>query len=203
MKKKIVIVILIIFMGCLLNANFAFDIGYYCPQDADNGIIWGYDWFKVIDERVHFGVMGNIFYRNYTATRTLTIDDDKIKANSDLISMFLPLMLGVQINFMDTDIRPFAGGGIGWSIGKDTIFNAKYDSQALNIHDTRFFSGFTWQINSGAKYSLGKNSELYGKVFYAFSPLKHSADKSNTSVMRYKNLDMSGVGISIGLRMIY
>jgi hypothetical protein len=205
MKKIIIFVAFIAFISSVLNASLAFDIGFYTPSNSKTSVIWGLETFRVIDERVFLNFMGSFFYKEYHEYRVIAPGDPLIqsleinKTDYRFSTYYIPLMAGVKIHVAEfEDLRPFVGGGLGYGIAWQKVFRDLEETTGQKYSDTRFYGGFTWQLNLGAAYRLGSASEVYAKFFY------NGADyKRNTGRHEWDRLDMSGIGASLGLRMLW
>jgi hypothetical protein len=169
-------------MSFSLYANMAFDIGLHIPSTkyADTGVKWIFENFKVIDERVFLELPRADLY-------TKDMDENKVT--------FIPTFFGVRVDIpANGAITPFAGGAIGWGFAFRTRYS---DDVNYNKDKTFSYGGFVYELNAGAKYPLGSFSELYGKGYYMLATLKDGGGKNA------RILDMSGPGISIGMKFIY
>jgi opacity protein-like surface antigen len=211
MKKIFIFIIILICSKAFLWANFAFEIGALVPNDTDAGIYWGYDWFKNIDEKINFGLMGNFFYRNTHSKRSVTYsvlngteyDTFKEKVDVNTITRYIPMMLGITLRLGDDTLSPFIGGGLGYGLGIESIFGNKSDVKQA----TNWFGGWNFQFSGGAMYELGSSSDIYGKVFYQVSNLRRIGDLDDKGPQNkkpdYRELDLTGYGIMFGIRMTY
>jgi len=207
--KKIALLLAIVMCVCFLHAGFGFSVGYYFPQDPKSGFIWSLESVRVIDERVDLVFSGDLFTRDYQSGKVIANTPvpgtvDHFTLNSNVSTTYMPFMVGAKIKLVDLDLgnmmlQPFAGGNIGWGMAWESVKfidanNSRYD-------DSSFFNGFVAQINVGASLPLGTNSNLYTKLFYNFSDFTKDSDEDNGIV--FDELNMSGIGISLGIRMQY
>jgi len=200
--KKIAILLAIVTCACFLYAGIGFDVSYYIPSDPNSGVMWNLDFIKVVDEKVDLNFSTSLFLRDSSYGNRTSSGSGHSSGNSAIASEvvstgYMPFMIGFRAKIADYNgIIPFAGGGIGWGFSWDSVDTISSGS------DTRFFSGLAWQLNAGATYPFGSSSELYGKVFWNGSDWTGSKDK-DASVFTWHTLDMSGLGIGLGIRLKY
>ena len=196
----------------LLNMGFAgspvdnhvIRIGYYIPDAAKNGVILGYQMGKTIDDRVSFGLSTDLYTRKYVdlvEIDTTGIDLADITTNQvniDFSTYMLPIQANVIVNIpMDiAGMTPYLGGGLGFAILLNREVN--YINDDTDMH---FFSAFVWNIAGGLNYELGSNSAARFELFYNRAVMKGSRDKTEAGFPTYDELNMSGLGIRIGLVM--
>lgn len=187
---------------CALNANIYFDIGAYKPKASHGGVIWGLELFQPVDERFTLTGGGNLFIKQ---------KNDKVSVPNDIGGTttrwsrennyyFVPMLAGVKINLMEKVMPvPFVGAGIGWGLCWNYYYES-FEDGTPPINETRYYHGFTWQINGGALIELTSAVELYGKLYYTRAPLKRRYDDITGGKMT-DDLNMSGMGISFGIRV--
>lgn len=196
----------------LLNLGFAgspadnhvIRVGYYMPDAAKNGVILGYQMGKTVDDRVSFGLSTDLYSRKYVdlvAIDTTGIDLTDITTNQvniDFSTYMLPVQVNVIVNLpMDVSgMNPYLGGGLGFAMLLNREVNYINDDT-----DMRFFSAFVWNISGGLNYELGSNSAARFELFYNRAVMKGSRGKTEAGFPTYDELNMSGLGIRIGLVM--
>ncbi len=196
----------------LLNLGFAGNpadnhvirVGYYMPDAAKNGVILGYQLGKTVDDRVSFGLSADLYTRKYVdlvEIDTTGIDLADITTNQvniDFSTYMLPIQANVIVNMpMDVSgMNPYLGGGLGFAMLLNREVNYINDDT-----DMRFFSAFVWNIAGGLNYELGSNSAARFEVFYNRAVMKGSRGKTEAGFPTYDELNMSGLGIRIGLVM--
>ena len=196
----------------LLNLGFAgspadnhvIRVGYYMPDAAKNGIILGYQLGKTIDDRVSFGLSTDLYFKSYTKETEVASDSTfsgqvvTIQREVDFSSWMLPIQANVIVNIpMDVSgMNPYLGGGLGFALLLNREVNYINDDT-----DMRFFSAFVWNIAGGLNYELGSNSAARFELFYNRAVMKGSRGKTEAGFPTYDELNMSGLGIRIGLVM--
>jgi len=164
--------------------------------------MWNLDFIKVVDERVDLNFSTSLFLRDSAYGdrhgSNSGYGSDHPTVASDVVSTgYMPFMLGFRANITEiNDIKPFAGGSIGWGFSWDSVQSTRSSSS------THFFQGLAWQLNAGAAYTIGSSSDLYAKLFYNGS--KWSSNKKEGNAGFYWNeLNMSGIGMGLGIRLKY
>lgn len=184
--------------------NHVIKVGFYMPSGAKSGMILGYQMGKTVDERVSFGFGADLYFRNYI--KEVEIDTSGIdlgtvytkRVDIDFSSYMLPIQANIIIN-MPVDVSgmsPYLGGGLGYAMLLNREVNYINDDT-----DLRFFSSFVWNISGGLEYELGRNSAARFELFYNRALMKGSRDKTEAGFPVYDELNMSGLGIRLGLVM--
>lgn len=93
-------------------------------------------------------------------------------------------------------MSPYIGGGLGAALLMNREINYLTDES-----DTRFFAAWTWNVTGGIEYELGGNSSLRAELFYNRALMKGSRDESKEGYPVYDQLNMSGIGLRLGLVM--
>jgi opacity protein-like surface antigen len=213
--KKYSILISLLLGAIMLNAGVGFDIGGYKPADSKLGTIWGVDLLKNIDERVDLNLSVNYFRKNYEGgtreyLKTPT-SGSLILKDSDITTSYLPLMAGFRVAVGEHEFQPFVGGGLGFGLAWESVYNRVPASGTegtesyeppFTVDETKFYSGFTWQINTGVRYEIASSSQVYAKLFYNRAVMTRDR-KSTDEGLLIKELNLSGVGLSIGIRVSY
>jgi len=227
MKQTIILLVFVACIGSVYAAAFGVDVGFYAPNGPKPGIIWGVETFKVIDERVDITFSGNLYMRTEEGKqRKVEINDghgnhESHSTDSVVDTRYIPLMLGVRFNINEFNgWKPFAGISIGMAIAWENILasavkekNPAYDPvdnpdvpeyiTLKGAEDKSFaYVGLPVQLNTGVSYALGSNSELYSKVYYNFSNFTRDRKDGDNGIIS-KELNMSGIGLSVGFRVNY
>ncbi|NQU27034.1 MAG: hypothetical protein HQ528_01955 [Candidatus Marinimicrobia bacterium] len=202
------IVFLIALITGIANAqiadNHVIRVGYYIPQAAKSGMILGYQTGKAVDDRVSYGFSVDLYTRKYvekveidtTGLDLATVNTNRV--NIDFSTYMLPIQANVIVN-MPVDVSgmsPYVSGGLGFAFLLNRELNYINDEK-----DTRFFSAFVWNLAGGVSYELGTNSAARFELFYNRALLKGARDKTEAGFPIYDELNMSGLGLRLGLVM--
>jgi hypothetical protein len=70
----------------------------------------------------------------------------------------------------------------------------------LNIDETRFYSGFAWQVGAGVSVPMSRNSDVFAEALYlGGTPSKDEGKELGLPVRT--EVDMSGLMIRLGIRL--
>ncbi len=212
MKKVITLLVIVLFSGILLASSQQnqFRFGYYSPNDSKSGMIFGYSNGYQIDESVDIFFSGDLFYRNFVDDKTININTTvagnpivRVQRSSDISTYYIPLMANVRVKFKYQGTKPYVGGGIGWAMAFEDIYIAKNDSTNTPlIDDVNYYNGFAGNVNAGWIFPLGSRSDFTIETFYNWSTCKRNKEVSGTGIT-WDELDMSGVGVRIGITVRY
>ena len=203
--KKLLIFAALITATCLLNGNVAFDVGFYAPKDSKVNVLWGLEFFNTIDERVSMGMTVNYFYRSFrkgsysVEPPSNQYENGVVGTDAKVTTVFFPMYAGFKVHlpFESLPVVPFAGADFGWGFTWKS-YDAYIEQDGRDRKGTDFYHGFTWRINAGATYPLGTMSDVYVKVFYNDASFEQSE-----SVRKWKEFDMSGMSVGLGIRFKY
>ncbi len=185
--------------------------GFLVPNDANTGFIGGLCYGTKFDESVSLFFSTDYFYRNYSKIKKIGFHTSsggnnvsEMRKSADITNYYLPLMGNLQVNFPLQDrIGLYGGVGIGYGLLWENVFVAANEEEGTEkIDDVKFYSGFNWNISAGAKTGLGRNSSLYGEVFYNGGIMKRNL-KADDFGVTWDQIDMSGIGMRIGIELRY
>jgi hypothetical protein len=192
-------------VGAFAQGSFTdFKIGLLMPSDAESGFIGGIGFGKMVDEKIGAGL--EINYYGKTFNKETKVADDpgtggtpgsttiltEIENSTTLIPIMFNLVLVTQAgpNF---DLR-FTGG-----VGYELLWVNENNYQ-LNIDETRFYSGFAWQVGAGASIPMSRNSDIFAEAVYlGGTPSKDEGKELGLPVR--SEVDMSGLMVRIGIRL--
>ena len=206
MKSIITITMIIIFStGIFAQGSFTdFKIGLLMPADAETGFIGGIGMGKMVDENIGAGFELSYYGKTYTkevkvaedpatsGTTGSTTYETQIENSTTLIPIMFNIVLVTQAgpNF---DLR-FTGG-----VGYELLWVNENNYQQ-NIDETRFYSGFAWQVGAGASIPMSRNSDVFAEAMYhGGTPSKDEGDKYGLPVRT--EVDMSGLMVRLGIRL--
>jgi hypothetical protein len=199
--KKITILLSLLIATVILSAGVGFDIGLYVPADSKLGTIWGLDFLKNIDERVDLNLSMNYFRKNFDGNREYLESSGSSSAlilkDSDITTSYLPLMAGFRVAVGEHEFQPFVGGSLGLGLAWESVYNREHA-----VDETKFYSGFTWQINTGVRYEIASSSQVYAKLFYNRAVMTRDRKPTDEGLL-IKELNLSGIGLSLGIRVSY
>ena len=211
--KKIIVLISILFT--ILNAQI-FDrgptiqhkisFGLYSPPEIESGLSIGYGYYRYIDDMVSAGVGMDAFWTNYIKVSSVGIADTTglgqaittKQVEIDMTSYLLPLMgtVRVMLPFELGAFSPYTNVSLGWNI----LFNNE-TNYVTGEQTFRFFNGFGWGLGAGASLGLGEKSSIGIEAYYRSAKMKANVDETELGLPIYDELDMTGLGLQIGLFM--
>lgn len=206
MKNILTILMILIFSaGVFAQGSFTdFKIGLLMPSDAETGFIGGIGFGKMVDEKVGAGLELNYYGKTFTKETKVAEDPatigttgsstyvTEIENSTTLIPIMFNVVLVTQAgpNF---DLR-FTGG-----VGYELLWVNENNYQD-GYEDTRFYSGFAWQVGAGASIPMSRNSDIFAEAMYhGGSPSKDEGKELGLPVRT--EVDMSGFMVRLGIRL--
>jgi len=179
-------------------------IGTFNPRDAKAGLLMGISTGRQVDERVDFGIGADLFIRRFTQ-KTAVAEVDSLGQISPSIeqieisySMYgLPIMVHIDARILpNAPVIPY----VGLAGGYELLFSR--EANYLNgTKDNRLYGGFGWQAMIGAEYPLGSSSAILGEILYNGCTLSRSQGSSEAGFPLHEELNFSGLGFRIGMRL--
>ena len=209
------IIVLISTVFTLLNAQI-FDrgptiqhkisLGLYSPPEIESGLTIGYGYYRYIDDMVSAGVGMDAFWTNYMKASSVGIADtsglgqtiNTLQVEIDMTSYLLPLMGTVRV-ILPIELgafSPYTNVSLGWNI----LFNNE-TNYVTGEQTFRFFNGFGWGLGTGVSLGLGEKSSIGIETYYRSAKMKANVDETELGLPIYDELDMTGLGLQIGLFM--
>ena len=180
-----------------------FKVGILIPSDAKTGFLGGIGFGRMVDENIGAGL--EIGYYGKTYTKETTVDNiqqgqvstDVIQTEIENSTTLIPVMFHLVFvtkaapNF---DLR-FTGG-----LGYEFMWNSETNYEE-GIDETRFYSGFAWQIGIGASFPISRNADLFAETLYhSGSPSRDEGETAFGLPIR-SEVDMSGMIFRAGIRL--
>jgi len=209
------IIVLISILYTLLSAQIfvrgqtiqhKISFGLYSPPEIESGLSIGYGYYRYIDDMVSAGVGMDAFWTNYIKVSSVGIADTTglgqaittKQVEIDMTSYLLPLMgtVRVMLPFELGAFSPYTNVSLGWNI----LFNNE-TNYVTGEQTFRFFNGFGWGLGAGASLGLGEKSSIGIEAYYRSAKMKANVDETELGLPIYDELDMTGLGLQIGLFM--
>ena len=207
-------IVLISTLFTLLNAQI-FDrgptiqhkisLGLYSPPEIESGLNIGYGYYRYIDEMVSAGIGMDAFWTNYMKASSVETEETGLgqeiitqQVEIDMTSYLLPVMGTVRVilPFELGAFSPYTNVSLGWNI----LFNNE-TNYVTGEQTFRFFNGFGWGLGAGASLDLGEKSSIGIETYYRSAKMKANVDETDLGLPIYDELDMTGLGLQIGLFM--
>jgi len=200
-----VLIIVLISAGAFAQGGFTdLKVGLLMPSDAETGFIGSLGMGKMVDEKIGAGF--EISYYGKTFTKETKVADDpgtsgttgsstyatQIENSTTMIPIMFNIILLAQTgpNF---DLR-FTGG-----VGYELLWVNENNYQQ-NVEETRFYSGFAYELGAGASIPMSRNSDIFAEALYhGGSPSKDKGTEVGLPVR--EEVDMFGFMFRLGIRL--
>jgi hypothetical protein len=207
MRKYTLIAIALLF--CQASAAYAqsvlkIKIGTFNPKDAKAGLLVGISTGRQVDERVDFGIGADLFIRKFTEETQVDTNTSTVQTSPELYqtsisySMYgLPIMVHIDARILpNAPVILYAGIAGGYELLFSREANYLEDKK-----DNRLYGGFGWQAMIGAEYPFGSSSAILGEIMYNGCTLSRSQGSNAAGFPLHEELDFSGLGFRIGMRL--
>ncbi len=214
MFKKTLLLIFIIAIFINLSAvskTMNLRAGFLVPNDAKTGFIGGLCYGTKFDESISLYFSSDYFYKNYSKIKKIGFHTSsggnnvsEMQKSADITNYYLPMMGNLQVNFpLRNEVKLYGSVGLGYGLLWEKVFvAANQEEDTGKIDDVKFYSGFNWNISAGVKTELGRNSSIYGETFYNGGVMKRNL-KADDYGVTWDQIDMSGIGMRIGVELRY
>ncbi len=174
--------------------------GYFDPKGAEAGFIFGGSYSWVVDESIDIGIGVDYFRKNHSEDSTYydsEVDENVRIKYADMTTNIIPIYGLLNIKFpagMYMDY--FLSGGLGYEM----LFRKEQTYGENATKNSRFYSGLKWLLSAGIMYRIGSNSSFIAEAFYDGTTVSRDKKDETTGLARYE-VDLSGFGIRVGVRM--
>ena len=205
MKKIWMIAILFIFCTVLVaqNKSTELHVGLLIPKGAKTGFIGGLNLGKSIDENISWGIEIDCYTKSYTKETTIA---DSIQGNAVVSTRLTEiensiLMLPVYFKLIfNTQVNPKYLLRLSGGVGYEVLWN-KMNNYILKDRETRFYSGFTWQLGLGISTQLSRATDAFLDIIYHNGTPSRSEDNPEVGLPVKQEISMSGVIFRVGIRI--
>ena len=207
MKKVIVVLALLSILVPVFGARrgASFHGGFFKPESADGGFIWGVRQLKFIDSKLTFGTGFDMLYLNYDDEKELgakdptgNVDVIKVEKSVDLKTYYFPVNASLILELPINPKLNFCGSfEAGWGLLWESVYRAEEDN-FNEVDDIKFYHGFNYRVTAGVKYPLGEKSHIFGRALFSGAKLKRDVEKTDTGII-WDEVDMGGFGIIGGV----
>lgn len=186
-----------------------FKFGYFNPEDATDGYLFGLHLGRMIDESLSWGVEINYFRKTYEKTTEVVdpsqdpdlaqIDPIFVQRELEFVTQYIPVLAKFSYEHPISPRGPFylrASAGIGWQFLWNREENFKDHKR-----DMRFFNGFGWQLATGLGIEISSKSVLFVDAFYNDAKLKRG-EEIKAGLPTWEQLDISGIGLKAGVSIV-
>ncbi|MDZ7272001.1 MAG: porin family protein [candidate division KSB1 bacterium] len=179
-------------------------VGYLNPKDAKSGFAIGASLGAEVDEAVSIGVAADLFRRHYVKTSEVAtteyesgLSETTVQKEVDYNTTILPLLAELLVKMRASRQHAYLLRG---SLGYELLWN-KEQNFAQGVSETRFYSGFTWQVGGGIMFRLGRRSDMTGEIFYSSAEVSRNRTKTPAGLPVWEQVDLSGIGARVTVTM--
>jgi hypothetical protein len=157
----------------------------------------------MVDESIGWGLEIDYYRKTYTketnvdSTSTSMVEEHVVQTEIENATTMLPvyfkLILQTQIAHK-MDLR--VSGGVGYEF----MWNSEAN-YLLHKEESRFYSGFTWQIGGGISFQMSRASDLFLELSYHSGSPSRGESKNTLGLPVRTEVDMSGLMIRAGLKL--
>ncbi|MBD3223149.1 MAG: outer membrane beta-barrel protein [Caldithrix sp.] len=200
----VLIVMLIQNFGFTQTKFTEFKAGVLNPENAKTGFMGGVNFGRSVDENVGVSFAADVYRRSYTdetviyqAETSNGVVEEQFQTESEQSTTMIPLFF--QLHYQGPVSNIFnirVSGGLGYEFLWNSITN--YNTGEDN---TKFFHGFGWHVDLGAMYPLSRASDIFAEVTYHGGKPGKGEGKNEAGLPIRKEINMSGFGVRIGMRI--
>jgi hypothetical protein len=213
MKKSLVGAVAFFAFVLIMAASSAFAdkesaytlrVSYYEPESAEAGFTFGGSAGAVFDDIVTLGFGTDIYFRNFTKD-TKVADEEYLNGDESAIyvreiqytTLIVPLMAELTVRIpIAWKLSAFGHGGLGFE-----FMWAKEENFDTGSTDNRWYGGFAWMGGAGLSLKLGTDTSLYAEGFYKHSKVKRNRDDLTVDMPVFEEVDLSGLGVRLGVAL--
>jgi len=210
MKRCMILIGFVLFFISTAYTNAPFTelkLGYWDPADAKEGVIWGINLGRMIDESLSWSFEFNYYQKTYSKVTTIldtsfqsgltpSVVQEELNYKTYIIPLFLKLNWERQLG----NPSPFflrASAGLGWGMVWNRETNFFTDETS-----TRFYHGFGWQGNLGLGFQISSSANLFIDGMYNSSKPKRGKGTTEAGLPTWEELDLSGFGVRVGVSIV-
>ncbi len=210
MKTKALLLTLLLTMLALpalaTEPVYGVKLGLHNPKATTTGLLFGFTAGSEIDERFDAGLGIDFFRKTYTETTEIVDPNGGGQINPTIevpdfessVTM-IPIMANVKFKIpMGSDFQypllPYVQLEGGYVLSWYGFTNYETDED-----ESKFFGGWGLRFGVGAMYQIGSSSRVSLDVYYMSAKLSREDDNEEIGRPVITELDLSGVGIRIGL----
>jgi hypothetical protein len=180
-----------------------FQGGVLVPTDAKTGFIGGLTFGRMVDESVGWGFEVDFYRKTYTkettvdSTTTSMVEEHVVQTEIENATTMLPVYFKLILH---TQVLPKLDLRLGAGIGYEFMWNSE-TNYTQQTDDTRFYSGFTWQVGGGLSMPVSRASDFFLDLSYHSGSPSRGETENQMGLPVRTEVDMSGFMIRAGLRL--
>jgi opacity protein-like surface antigen len=199
MKKNRLLIISLLFASQVVlgqNPFTEFKLGFLSPSGSENGIFFGVNSGRMLDEAVSFSLSLDMYTKQYTKEAEVYDPNDPARAiEVENSHYYFPVL--AKLNYernLQSGLVIRGSGGIGWG-----MMWVNENNYLENVSDTRFYSGFAWRVGGGAGMQISSTSNLFVDIEYNGNQVSRSRGENSQGLPTRAEIDMSGLSLRIGI----
>jgi len=213
MKKTLAVLAVIAILVLIINTpatyaqrgkKLSVRVGYLNPKDAKSGFSIGGSFGAAVDESIEIGFGFDLFRKNYNKTSPVAtqeyasgLNETTMQREVEYNTTILPLMAELLIKMPASwNHAYFLRGALGYEL----LWN-KEKNYELSVSESRFYSGFAWQLGGGFMFKLGRRSSLFIEALYSSAEVSRDRSETPQGLPVWDQVDLSGFGARIGVSM--
>lgn len=188
-----------------LGSFSEFRVGQLDLQSTDIGTVFGVGFGNGIDDRLYWGIEANYFWTSYTQSTTVpdTITGGTIisteEVQLDYSTSILTLFFSFCFDYPMTPDSTFyfrASAGAGWE-----FLWSEEKNFVENKTRNRQFNSPGFQASAGLGLKISTTGILFMDVTYNEAVVKTGETHTEEGLPVYEQVDISGFGARVGLRL--
>ncbi len=204
--KKILTIIVVLTAVISLTAQdkfTEFQAGVLMPADAKTGFIGGITIGRMVDESIGWGLEIDYYRKTYTKetkvdTNTQAqVEESVIQTEIENATTMLPVYFKL---ILQTQIAPKMDLRVSGGVGYEFMWNSEANYR-LKKEESRFYSGFTWQVGGGVAFAMSRASDLFLELSYHSGSPSRAESENKLGLPVRTEVDMSGLMIRAGLKL--
>ena len=196
MKKKLISVFLLFACTSIFAQEKFFGprVGLISPKDAENGLKFGFNYGKFVDNKIDFFTSFDFYLKKDENKKLISQNLSEIESKNTMI--YIPFLLNLKMKFPIDNVKldPYLLGGLGGSV----LFVDIYE-KAREIDEFTTYYGFNMQIGAGGEFQFGDRSKLYFETYYLSGKMSGGEETLTNNVKMVKEINMGGIGFRMGL----
>jgi hypothetical protein len=205
LNRIAIFVLLLLTTSAFSQGGFTdFQVGVLMPADAQTGFVGGVFSGKMVDNNMGYGFEINYYSKGYTKETKVAsgadgqVSEDRIVTEIENSTTLIPILFKLVYagqagpNF---DYRAFAG------VGYQLLWNSE-TNHLEGKDESRFYSGFAWQLGVGANYPISRSADVFGELAYHGGSPSRDEGETIAGLPVRTEVDMGGLMLRVGVRLI-
>lgn len=194
------------------NGRLDVHAGYLAPKDTDTGMLFGAAYSSPFDEAIDLGFGLDIFQKTYANEVEVSDpnsepgDPKLVLTKIDYKTTAIPLYVSMRVKIPGLGIiskqsnKTIFGYFVRASLSYQFIIS-DINNYEKEISEKRNFKGWGWQGGAGMYYRVGSRSTLVAEAIYNNCITNSKVSKEVDGLPEKKRIDLSGVGLRVGVEL--